>query len=149
MLKSKSMLIVLLFVIVGSYLMWGRFIHHYLVRQNLFYGITDQRLIILRCFGNAKIFSLPLESAEIKRQTYDKNGDGTIFFNTFPHIQDPKQQTIFKPLNQSAFVQIDDVDNAMEVLLEVLTRPDVDWSDRLDSEWRDKAKAKRKNSDAM
>ena len=41
------------FVIVGQYMIWGRFIYKYLSRRQTYYAITPQRILILKTlFGN-------------------------------------------------------------------------------------------------
>jgi hypothetical protein len=44
------------FVLVGQYLIWGRFIHKYLRRKNTFYALTNRRALVLN-----KLFSRSLK----------------------------------------------------------------------------------------
>lgn len=134
------------FVLIGSYMIFGRFIHNYLIRRNMYYAITDQRLIILRKFLSEKAYFMPIEKAEIRGQSYGWGDVGTIQFNAFPNIQAPKEKSMFKNLTGSTFHQIEDTDQVMEILMEVMTRPDKDWSERLDIEWWDKAKRKHRGT---
>lgn len=42
----------MMFVVIGQYLIWGRFVHKYWVRRNTTYAITDKRVFVLKqAFG--------------------------------------------------------------------------------------------------
>ena len=63
------------FVLIGSYMLFGRFIVDAMRRKNTFYGLTDKRAIIA---SKSKVKSVPITATtelEVKRQ---RKGFGTI-----------------------------------------------------------------------
>jgi hypothetical protein len=69
------------FLIVGLYFIFGRFIHDAAVRKRLFYGVTDQRILILRGTRSPKLKSLDLRRLPKLELTEKRDGTGTIGFD--------------------------------------------------------------------
>jgi hypothetical protein len=65
------------FLVVGIYLIVGRFIHDASLRKKLFYAVTDQRILILR---GSKITSLDIHRLPRLELTEHSDGTGTIAF---------------------------------------------------------------------
>lgn len=60
------------FLIAGLYLMIGRFFHDAYIRKNMFYAVTNQRILVLR---RSKITSLDIH--RLPRLEYSEHSDGT------------------------------------------------------------------------
>jgi hypothetical protein len=60
------------FLVIGLYLIVGRFLHDAHIRKNQFYAVTDQRILVLR---KSKITSLDIR--RLPRLELSEHGDGT------------------------------------------------------------------------
>lgn len=67
------------FVIVGLYLIVGRFLHDSYIRKQIIYGITDKRIVIKR---GDKLRFVDLSSLTDIQLTEKKDGSGSILFNS-------------------------------------------------------------------
>ena len=70
------------FVIIGLFLIFGRFIYDKWVRENTVYAITNERVLILAGLFNQSLKALSLKN--ISQISLDLSGDGrgTITFGT-------------------------------------------------------------------
>lgn len=68
------------FVLVGLYLIIGRFFVDAKLRSMTFYGVTDRRVLILSGIFSRSTNSLPLESLHDLSVTEKSDGSGTISF---------------------------------------------------------------------
>jgi hypothetical protein len=67
------------FVIIGVYLIIGRFFHDIYIRRQMIYGLTDKRIVIKR--GDHLRFVELADLTDIK-VTEKKDGTGSILFNS-------------------------------------------------------------------
>ena len=65
------------FLVVGLYLIVGRFFHDAHIRKNLFYAVTDQRVLVLR---KSKITSLDIHRLPRLELSEHRDGTGTLTF---------------------------------------------------------------------
>jgi hypothetical protein len=65
------------FLVVGLYMIAGRFWHDAAIRKRLFYAVTDQRVLVLR---SARIKSLDIRRLPKLDLSENKDGTGTIEF---------------------------------------------------------------------
>lgn len=74
-----------LFLVVGIYVAFGRFIHDAIIRKRMTYAVTDQRVLFLQ---GARITSLDLQ--RLPKLELVEHGDqrGTISFETTPTFFD-------------------------------------------------------------
>jgi hypothetical protein len=68
------------FVLVGLYLIFGRFIYDSMKRAKTFYGLTDQRAIIVSGLLSKGVKSLNLKTLSDVSLSEKKNGYGSIVF---------------------------------------------------------------------
>lgn len=68
------------FVAIGLYLIFGRFFHDSIRRGKTYYGLTDQRVIIVSGIFNKSVKSLNLESLADISLTEKSDLSGTITF---------------------------------------------------------------------
>lgn len=68
------------FVLIGLYLIFGRFIYDTKKRAKTFYGLTDQRAIIVSGLFSKGVKSLNLKSMSDVSLSEKANGYGTIVF---------------------------------------------------------------------
>ena len=69
------------FLVVGLYLIFGRFIHDAALRKRLFYAVTDQRILVLRGLNSAKLKSLDIHRLPKLELSEHRDGTGTIEFD--------------------------------------------------------------------
>jgi len=68
------------FVLVSLYLIFGRFIVDARLRENTYYAVTDQRILIVSKFFGHKVQSLNLRHLPELSLTQKADGSGTITF---------------------------------------------------------------------
>jgi hypothetical protein len=65
------------FLLVGLYIMVGRYFHDARIRRHLFYAVTDQRVLVLR---KSKIISLDVHRLPRLELSEHRDGTGTLAF---------------------------------------------------------------------
>lgn len=65
------------FVAIGLYMIFGRFIHDAYTRKNTYYGITNQRVILIE---PKKVNSLPFHQIPTLELVLEKGDLGSVFF---------------------------------------------------------------------
>jgi len=75
------------FVLIGLYMIVGRFFGDAFMRSRTYYGVTDQRVIIIDGLFNRQVKSLPLPTLSDISLSERSNRSGTITFgpNTSPY----------------------------------------------------------------
>jgi hypothetical protein len=72
------------FVLVGLYLLIGRFVIDAKERANTYYGVSNERIIIISGLFSRKIKSLNLDTLSDLSLTESRNGSGVITFGPVP-----------------------------------------------------------------
>lgn len=67
------------FLVIGLYLIAGRFFHDAHIRKQMFYAVTDQRVLTLR---KSKITSLDIHRLPRLELSEHRDGTGTLTFET-------------------------------------------------------------------
>jgi hypothetical protein len=70
------------FVLVGLYMIFGRFIVDARSREKTYYGVTDQRILIVSHFFGHKVQSLNLKNLPELVLNQKSDGSGTITFGS-------------------------------------------------------------------
>lgn len=70
------------FLVIGLYLIFGRFLHDASIRKHVHYAVTDQRVLVLREKRSVKITSLDLHRLPRLELTEHRDGTGTIAFDS-------------------------------------------------------------------
>lgn len=68
------------FVLIGLYMIVGRFFYDSKKRTKTFYGLTDQRVVIVSGIFNKDVKSLSLKAMSDVSLSEKQNGSGTIVF---------------------------------------------------------------------
>jgi hypothetical protein len=108
------------FVLVGLYMIFGRFFVDAKLRQRTFYGLTDQRLIIVSGLASRKVTSLNLQTLSDLSLAEKGDGSGTI---TFGAVQQtpwyPRRMAFFStPVPGSALEMIPNAREVYELIRE-------------------------------
>lgn len=109
------------FVLIGLYLIIGRFFHDMYIRKKMIYGLTEKQIIIKR--GDNLRF-VDLSSLTDMQLTTKKNGSGSILFNN-KHNQrnskNPPSNLTFTPISTGlgfeAIPNVQSVYNQIEKLI--------------------------------
>ena len=75
------------FVLIGLYMIVGRFFWDSFARGRTFYGLSDQRVIIVATATGTKVTSLPLRGLPQITLSEKSDGSGTIQFGHNPSMQ--------------------------------------------------------------
>lgn len=73
------------FVLVGLYMIFGRFWTDARLRANTFYGVTSERILIVSGFFSRQTKSLNLETLADLSLSEKADGSGTITFGSMPY----------------------------------------------------------------
>jgi len=107
------------FVLLGQYLIWGRFVYDGWLKRRTYYGITNQRLIVLQEGTNPKRCSIGLNA--ISSIGWSGSFIGTLRFGTRQPIvagrgQKNQNASPFTVGNVPVFVDIDDVQSVCRLV---------------------------------
>ena len=72
------------FLVVGLYLIFGRFLHDIAIRKSVVYAVTDQRVLVLRGTRSPKLTSLDIDRLPRLELSEHRDGTGTIAFEASP-----------------------------------------------------------------
>jgi len=107
------------FVLVGQYMIWGRFIYKYLSRRQTYYAITPQRILILKT-----LFGQDLSAHYLNQlPTLTLRGQSLLFGE--PIKQSRSRGIGIREMNgetQSGFYALPDVDHTYQILQTLLAR---------------------------
>jgi hypothetical protein len=73
------------FVLIGQYLIWGRFLYTAWKKTRTFYAVTNKRVIVLNSLGNRKITDAFMTGLSSVSLTTRADGVGTIEFAPEPN----------------------------------------------------------------
>ena len=73
------------FVLVGQYLIWGRFLYKRYRNRRTFYALTNQRVLILTTTRSRQLLTLFLNQLPIINKTVRRDGSGTLEFGSSPN----------------------------------------------------------------
>jgi hypothetical protein len=100
------------FVLVGQYLIWGRFVYKWWQKTRLYYALTNRRaLIVERGLRNRTTTSAYFEGLSIIDKSIRRNGIGSISFGG-PVTAEWGRGRRYRPPRPPTF---DDLDNAQSV----------------------------------
>jgi hypothetical protein len=74
-------------VLIGLYMLVGRFFYKYWKKRNTVYGITDHRVFVQTQLLNRSFSSITLETIPELKKSVGADGVGTITFDTFANIK--------------------------------------------------------------
>ena len=97
------------FVLVGLYIIFGRFLFEKKERGKTFYAVTDSRVLIKSGLFNTKLTSLSLQKLPELSITKKDNGFGTIEFGDSNILSSIGSFTPYKKDNTPKFEMIEDV----------------------------------------
>ena len=129
------------FVLVGQYLIWGRFIYDSWLKRRTYYAVTNRRVIVVQKGWNQKIVGAYLDSLPVLTKEGSNSGSGTLSFapnTSFFSAASTGNSSSRRRYNWSAW-------NAMNVGDTPIFRDidNLDYVYRLVSDLREKARSSR------
>lgn len=103
------------FVVIGLYMIVGRFIYESKRREKTFYGLTDQRAIIVSGIFRKSVKSLNLKTMSDVSLSEKANGYGSIVFGQENQMMSMFMGGGFPGMGGSATPQFELIENAKDV----------------------------------
>jgi hypothetical protein len=73
------------FVVVGQYIIWGRFLYKAYRNRRTFYALTNQRVLILATMRARRLQTLFLNQLPVINKSVRRDGSGTLEFGVSPN----------------------------------------------------------------
>jgi hypothetical protein len=114
------------FVVVGMYMIFGRFIVKRFVRRRTIYAVTDQRVIVLRRVAGTRIDTGPIHALPAVSATIKTSGYGSIDFRAVPGAFTKRgsgRDPWVTGLRGLVFADVPDAQQALAAIEEVRSKP--------------------------
>lgn len=110
------------FLIMGNYIVWGRFLHDAWLKRRTYYGVTNRRLLVLQEGWKRKTSTTFLE--EIPQIEREGASIGTLWFGTkypviVPRGQKSRNMSRFSLGDVPVFADIADVDSVHRLIMDL------------------------------
>jgi len=110
------------FIVIGQYMIWGRFVYDGWLKRRTYYGITNRRLIVLQEATKRKSCSMYLDAIP----SVERNGSftGTLSFGTkYPIVPGRSRKNLnlsrFYVGDVPVFADIDDAESVYRLILDL------------------------------
>lgn len=103
------------FVLIGLYMLVGRFFVDWYQRTRTFYGLTDQRVIILSGVFNRQVKSLTLATLSDISLTEGAHGTGVITFGPAATSASVFGRSLFRGMNNQQVPSFDMIEDVRKV----------------------------------
>lgn len=109
------------FVLVGQYLIWGRFLYTAWLKKRTFYAVTNRRAIVIQNGWKRQMASAYIDSLPTLIKEASSNGIGTLRFSPSQPVWRGTQQgwgawNALAVGDTPAFVDIEDVDSVYRLV---------------------------------
>ena len=110
------------FIVIGQYMIWGRFFHEGWLKRRTYYGVTNRRLIVLQEASKRKTCSMYLDA--IPSVERDGSFIGTLWFGSRYSVttgggQRSRNISRFYVGNVPVFADIDDAESVYRLVLDL------------------------------
>lgn len=109
------------FIVIGQYMIWGRFVYDSWLKKRTYYGVTNRRLIVLQESTRRKTCSMYLDA--IPSVERDGGFTGTLSFGTrysaFASRGRQPHRSRFSVGDVPVFADIDDADSVYRLILDL------------------------------
>ena len=110
------------FVLIGQYMIWGRFVYEGWVKRRTYYGITNRRVVVVQEGSKRKTCSMYLDA--IPSVERDGGSVGTLWFGAKYLVSTGRGQrnrnlSRFRVGNVPVFADIDDADYVYRLILDL------------------------------
>jgi hypothetical protein len=77
------------FIVIGQYMIWGRFFYTAWKKARIYYGVTSKRVLVLNTGNNRRVTDAYFPNIDSVSLTTRRDGIGTIEFTPEPGAQSP------------------------------------------------------------
>lgn len=111
------------FVIIGQYVIWGRFLYKRYRQRRTFYAVTNRRVLIVALARSRQLQSLFLNQLPTVTKTVRRDGSGSLVFGTAPYWAGSYANSGMDFFNTRggamppAFYDIPDVDGVYQLIM--------------------------------
>jgi hypothetical protein len=117
------------FVVVGQYLIWGRFVYSAWKKRRVFYGLTSKRVLILDTAGKRSVQVIYIDQVPVLEKTVRADGIGTLRFG-YPQAQNYSRRNsgnfrnwdVLNTGGVPAFVDIENAELVYSTVADLRTR---------------------------
>src|SRR4051794_26736689 len=108
------------FVIVGQYMIWGRFFFTYWKKNRTFYALTNRRALILHTALNRSLQSVDLVTVPQINKTVRRDGIGSIEFGSVSRQAGKNNLDTWDPTktNPPSFIDVADADAVYSIAVQ-------------------------------
>ena len=111
------------FVVIGQYLIWGRFLYAAWEKKRIHYAVTNRRLIAVRSGSSRLMASCYIDTLLTLIKEGRSNGIGTLRFAEVPAAANGRSTwASWDGLAVPSFVDIDDVDSVYRLVSDLRER---------------------------
>ena len=115
------------FIVIGQYMIWGRFLYDAWLKRRTYYGITDRRILVVRESWKRKMSSIYVNS--IPTITSEGTPTGTIWFGPRSPVitgrsQKRRSMSRFSISETPVFADIDGVDAVYQIITDLRAKAD-------------------------
>lgn len=116
------------FVLIGQYMIWGRFLYAAWKKRRILYAITTRRILVMALPPRSKIISTFLESIPVIDRNMQADGIGTIRFGQIapPWVgggnNNASMDGLYLTSGVPVFVDIDDAASVYSIVADLRTR---------------------------
>lgn len=108
------------FVLIGLYMIFGRFLHKKWKKQRTYYAVTDKRVLVLTKTLGSTIQAKSINNIETITKSVGHDGNGSLIFGDTPNLSAFNNFSMdFMQFNQSnapAFFDIKDANSVYELV---------------------------------
>jgi hypothetical protein len=110
------------FLVIGNYIVWGRFLSDAWLKRRTYYAVTNRRVLVLQEGRSRKTSTIFLE--EIPQIEKEGNATGTLWFGTkcpvvVPRGRRSRNMSRFSLGDVRLFADIDDVDSIHRLIMDL------------------------------
>ena len=122
------------FIVIGQYMIWGRFLYDAWIKRRTFYGITNRRVIVVQEGWGRKTSSMYIDA--IPSVQRDGSAIGTLWFGTkYPFFAGRGQRTRnmsrYHVGSVPIFADIDHIEGVYRLVLDLREKTRSDNGDRV------------------
>lgn len=111
------------FVLVGQYLIWGRFLYAFWKKAHIYYAITNRRVIAVQSAPSRRVASAYLDTLPTLVKSVRSNGIGTVTFaQTEPAWSRQRGWGTWDPVSVGdvpSFVDVNDADEVYRLVADL------------------------------
>ena len=111
------------FVVVGQYLIWGRFLYAFWKKSRIYYAVTNQRAVAVQSSPSRRVSSVYLDALPMLQKSVRHDGIGTVTFaQTEPLWSGRRKSGLWDSISIGdvpSFIDINDADEVYRLVADL------------------------------